>query len=304
MTQNSPRTMPDLCSRRNRLHIVTALMNLIQLGVSLDRIRLLAAGEQENYRGEIHEQEPVPGTPLTATTEVVLKVGFPSAIDQMPYQFFYGLFSNSARTSEWEYRSRELMAPFDAELLRYLAMANYQEKKYTLSFVDMDHLARFLSLFAFDVRHHSRDVKEALIWSALFPTFHYWAGNPRYVEKALGLVFGYEFHIKENIAREYQIPEALQYRLGSSNDRLGRGSVLGRSFTERDSCYEVIMLGVEPDDIKRFLPGKTGRKKLEEVLSICMPGDLECRLKIRPKRSRFRLGPEEKRSYLGYATNA
>ena len=296
--------MPDFCSRRNRLHITTALMNLVQLGVDIGRIRLLADGEQENYKGEIHEQEPAPGTPITPTTEIVLKVGFPSAIDQMPYQFFYGLFTNSARTSEWEMRSRELMAAFDAELIRHLAVASYQEKKYTLSFVDMDHLARFLSLFAFDVRQYSRDVKEALIWSALFPTFHYWAGNPRYVEKALSLIFGYEFRIKENVAREYEIPEPLRYKLGSASDRLGRGTILGRSFTERDSCYEVIMRGVAPDDVKRFLPGQPGRKKLEEVLSICMPGDLEYRLKIRPKRSQFRLGQKEKRSYLGYATYA
>jgi predicted component of type VI protein secretion system len=131
------------------------------------------------------------------------------------------------------------------------------------------------------------------------PSFHFWAGNPSFVEKVLRYFFGYDFRIVENVESEYGIPDDIRSRLGSSSSALGEGFVVGRSFKERDSSYELQVLGVAPDEVRDLLPGKPKRRKLEWVLSTCMPNNLDCQITVKVDRSRLVLG---QKGCLGYST--
>ena len=75
--------MPDFCNRRHPFHYVTALCVLAKMGIDIDTVDILAVGEYENYRGEIQTQSPKPGAAITDDTRIVLKVGYPSAVDYL-----------------------------------------------------------------------------------------------------------------------------------------------------------------------------------------------------------------------------
>jgi hypothetical protein len=296
--------MPDLCHRRFPFHVSTALMTLMKAGADPDRISIMAVGECENYKGEISRQEPAPGSPLDHNTPISLEVGFPSAVDGMPYQFFYGLGGIRASTGDWETRARQLMAAFDAAQIKRLALADLIGMNYNLGALDSGHIGRLLSLFRFDMTEYARSLKEAMLWVALMPTFHFWAGNAACVEKVLSYLFEHEFEIVENVRTEYDIPADLRYHLGNHSEPLGRGTVLGKSFSECDSGYMVVMKGLRAETMRRFLPGKRGRRKLENIIKMCMPGHLNCRLRIVPRPDASCLGRADGSSYLGYTTYA
>jgi hypothetical protein len=302
MINEQRQIMPDFCSRQFPFHYVTALNTLKKMGVDIDNIDILAAGEFENYKGEVREQSPDAGTILTDETRIMLKVGFPSAVDYMPYQFFYGLGGGVERSSEWEDKSRELMAPFDAAIVRNNARARYEILKFSHSFLEYEHLIAFLKLFAFDLNFDSRQISEILSWMALLPAFHHWGGNPKYVEAALELIFGYDFQIIENIEAEFSIPEPIQYRLGARIGRLGHEAIIGRKFSESDSTYIIKIHGIHINEVKGFLPGGGIRRKIEKVLQICMPNNLEYKIKCYTIEKKAIIGNEKKRGFLGYAT--
>ena len=94
--------MPDFLGRRYRFHYLTAMNLLESMGVPLGDIRVRAAGEYENYRGEIRSQDPAPGTAIPPGTVITLHVGCFSAVDFMPYQFFYGLQGIRESDNTWE----------------------------------------------------------------------------------------------------------------------------------------------------------------------------------------------------------
>jgi hypothetical protein len=298
MIPNSEITMPDFCNRRHPFHFATALHLLQKIGISLERIELLAAGEFENYKGEIREQSPDPGTSIDTNTRIVLKVGFPSAVDLMPYQFFYGLRGVTARSSDWELQARQFMAPFDAAYIRRLADSAYQSLKFNFGFLDAEHIARYLKLFALD-DEKVKDPEDAILWMTLMPGFHMWAGNAEMVAEILSIMFGFKFKILENIPSRQEIPENLQYRLGSGIDRVGRGVVIGRTFEEYESGYFVIISGVKATDLDKLLPGGRLRKNIEAVLDFSMPGNTEYQIKIKIDRQRE---PLAGKGYLGYSS--
>jgi hypothetical protein len=302
MKSQAPPVMPNFCNRRFPFHFTTALMTLMKMGIDINRVDILAAGKHQNYRGEIWEQEPKPGTLLDENTGITLTTGFASAVDYMPYQFFYGLEGVRESTGEWETQARKLMASFDAAIVRRLARADYHGMKYNLGLIDIEHITRFLGLFGFDLANNTEDLREAMIWAALFPSFHFWAGNPAHVARILRCIFGYEFRITENIEGRYDIPGDLCYRLGNGSERLGQGTVLGRSFVERDSRYRVEVIGVDPDDVPNFLIGKSRLEKLRRTLEICMPGYLDYEIRVKPKTRGYRLGKSANSGYLGYTT--
>ena len=301
MSKTTPRLMPDLCNRRFPHHYVTALNLLIRAGVDINAVDILAVGEYANYRGEIQSQEPAPGTPLDEDTRIVLSVGFPSAVDQMPYQFFYGIAGITSRTGEWEDKARALMAPFDSSVVRFFSRAVNDNLKYSLGLADIDYLRRYLELFDFTMWEDSPDHDEALLWAAIFPTFQHWAGNARLVAEVLESLFGYSFRVVENVPLEYAIPEDIRSRLRSRYSRLGEDMILGRSFRECDSACEVQVSGVDPHDVADLLPGKSWRRKLEWVISECMPNDLVCKIRIAAREGRFVLGDKQLAGHLGYS---
>lgn len=301
---NRPATavMPDLCSRRHPVSITTALMLLKRMGIDLRRVDILADGEHENYKGEIREQKPAPGDEIGRRDQIVLKIGYAGAVGQLPYQFFYGLDSGSAaRTSDWEDRAYRLMAPFDAAVVRRMAEAEFEELKYQNSFGDLEHIKRFLKLFGLDTSLIA-NLHEGLLWAAMMPSFNEWAGNAEKTERALKCLFGYNFEIIENVPTRHDIPDELQFRLGSETDRLGNETVLGDSFTECETAVTVVMSGVSGRDLRNYLPGQPGHKKLRKVLETCLPSHFICEIEIEPETKQAALGDGDQAAYLGYSS--
>jgi hypothetical protein len=295
--------MPDFCNRRYPFHYFTALTLFMKMGISLDRVDILAIGKFENYKGEVLAQKPKPGSQIDANTRFVLEVGYPSAIDQMPYQFFYGLQGRLEREGDWEMRTRKLMAPFDAAVVRHEAISRYQMLRFNFGLIDQDYLLRYLDLFDLDPHEGSLDFEEIILWASILPSFHNWAGNPQSVANVLGKIFDLDFKIKENMTSKYDIPTELQYRLGSKSGRLGRESILGQSFVECDSTYEVDIVGISRDAISEFLPGKPKRKKLEWILGISMPSDLDFRITFNVENRLTKIGKKGNGAYLGYSAH-
>jgi hypothetical protein len=295
--------MPDLCSRRCPFHFATALILLNRMGVDLSRIDLLAAGEHEDYKGEVREQQPAPGAILDARTRITLKVGFPSAVDQTPYQFFYGFSGIRNRGAEWETHARELMAPFDGAQIRREATSRYESLKYGLGMIDEEHLIQYLQLFDFAFPDGLFDLREAVLWSSLLPTFHEWAGNAQRVAEVLTLMLGHRFRIVENVSSTFAIPGGIQYRLGSKSGRLGQESILGVTFTECDTTYAVVIGGIRRTELKHFLPGQPGRRKLDWMLGICMPSDLEYTIRFEVDDRAMIIGKQHNGAFLGCSTH-
>jgi len=295
--------MPELTNRHYPFHYVTALTLLMKLGIDIHRVSIRAVGEHRNYLGEILSQQPAAGKPVDEATPVVLEVGFASAVDWLPHQFFYGWHSPQAGAREWEENARNLMAPFDGSVIRYGAVAMYEQLEYSLSLVNVDYLLRYLKLYNFSLPEKPEDVREPLVWAAIMPGFHRWAGNPEAVAQVLHLLFGYSFRFTENVTADYDIPETLQCRLGNRNNRLGDDFIVGRRFSECDSSYELLIGGVTPEEVAQLLPGKKKRRKLEWVLAVCMPTNLDCRIRIKVDHSAARLASSHGHSYLGMSTH-
>ncbi len=302
MMSRSEAVMPDFCSRKSPLHYTTALNTLTRLNVDLNRVDLLAIGEHENYKGEIREQDPPAGTRLDSKSRITLKIGFPSAVDQMPYQFFYGLGGIRRSTGKWEDDARCLLAPFDAAVIRHRAMAKFRDLKSNLGLVESDHLNNFLAVFEYVVEAESTSLQEALIWASVLPTFNHWAANAEGACQVLERLFGYEFEITENVRSEHAIPSSCCYRLGSDKDRLGEGVILGKTFSDYDSAYEVTVKDVPVDSVRDFLPGGKVRKKIEKALEVCMPGNLEYSIRVKAAGPAVVIGKEKRRNYLGYTS--
>jgi len=299
MSAVASKIMPDFCNRRFPFHFTTALHLLRKLGINPRSIEILAVGRYENYKGEIRAQKPSPGTVLTPKDKIVLEVGCSSAIDLMPYQFFYGLAGITDRASDWEDNARHLMAPFDAAYVRYMGISSYEIMKYNFNFIDNNYLFKYLELYDFSGIDIS-DPSMAIRWLAIMPTFHIWAGNAERVSKILTFLFGFDFNINESLPACQNIPKELRYTLGSNKCRLGYEAIVGRSFTECETAYEVVISGIALDKVVELLPGKPMRRKIEAVLDYCMPGNLDYKFKIRAARDNFGQEPTEIKRYLGY----
>jgi len=300
--ENKIHIMPDFCNRQFPFHYTTALNNLMKMGINIRKVNLLADGEYENYKGEVREQNPAPGTEIGTNSKITLKIGLSSAVDYMPYQFFYGLFGVRQSDRGWEDRARRLMAPFDAAVARHDANTRYQILKYEGGIVEEEYLRRVLELYGFTLPDSIKDIGEIVFLFSIFPFFNYWGGNPPLVEKVLQFFFNYRFKIVENSRSEYKIPDSVQYRLGTKSGRLGKESVVGRSFTECDSSYDVIISGVKAKEVPGFQPGKPLRKKLDWILDFCMPGNLDAKIKIKVDVQKTKVGNESKNCYLGYSS--
>jgi predicted component of type VI protein secretion system len=194
------------------------------------------------------------------------------------------------------------MAPFDSSVIRAEARAKLLSLIFDFGFAEKGHMRRFLDLYDFDIAHETDDLRELLFWSSLLPAFNFWAGNPDSVARIVSGLFGYECRIIENVQGEYDIPEKTRYRLGKGEERLGAGSVVGRSFSQCDTAFDVIVTGVGNGDMREFLPGGTKRRKLERILEYCMPSDLECRIRIFGEKRGSRIGESGAECHLGYSS--
>lgn len=293
--------MPELTDRRHPFHYATALTLLMKTGVDIHKVSIRAVGEHRNYLGEILDQQPAAGQPIDADTPISLDIGMASAVDYLPYQFFYGWRSGSSRGGGWEDDARHFMAPFDGSVARYNAIATHEQLEYSLALVNLDYLLKYLKLFDFALPEKPDDVREPLLWSAIMPGFHLWAGSPEFVAAVLRYLFGYTFEFTENVSARYEIPDNLRCRLGKDSSRLGNDWIIGRSFTECDSSYRLTISDVPATEAGDLLPGKPKRKKLEWVLSICMPTNLDCIVRIKIESGDLKLASPNAGSLLGYS---
>jgi predicted component of type VI protein secretion system len=94
----------------------------------------------------------------------------------------------------------------------------------------------------------------------------------------------------------------MQSRLGGQSGLLGQTLLLGDSFTECDSGCRVIISEVAQEDVAGFLPGGARRRKLEWLLNICLPGNIETEIAVEATATPTVLGEEAKYGYLGYST--
>lgn len=294
--------MPHLCDRQQRLSFVTALLVLDRLGVDLQQVSILAVGTHRNYRGEVMAQSPDPGVQITPDTTVSLEVGFTSAVDTLPHQFFAGLGDAARTSSGWEPRARRFMAPFDATVIRYQALALGERLRFSLGTADTDRLKKFLELFALDMPQRQPDPRRLGIWAALLPSFHRWSGNAEQVGYVLTLLLGRRCSIEENVAVRYDTPAGIQSRLGQRNHGLGRQMILGRGFVDCDHTYRVHVHGVASDQIRDWMPGGQVRRRLDWLLQTCMPGHLDYRIAIHARSGKRRLGDSTGHFRLGYNT--
>ncbi|MCX5753755.1 MAG: type VI secretion system baseplate subunit TssG [Candidatus Krumholzibacteria bacterium] len=291
--------MPDFLGRRYRFHYLTAINLLESMGVPLGDIRVRAAGEYENYRGDIRSQDPAPGTAIPAGSIITLNVGCGSAVDFMPYQFFYGLQGMRDSDDTWETAARSVMAPFDTAMIRYTAAMRMQALRYDFGITDGAHIKRFMELFEYKPGDEARAAGKTAFLAAILPSLHLWGGNPSAVTLVLKRLFGYNVRLKENLKATTPIPEDIRYRLGSKAARLGSETVIGRSFEECDSRYEVEFVGVPPGEVRDLLPGGRTRRRIEAFLDFCTPGDIDRTIAIKVERPAARSCGEK---HLGYST--
>jgi hypothetical protein len=291
--------MPELTGRRYRFHYLTAINLLQSMGIAPSDINIRAAGEYENYRGEVRSQDPAPGEPIHPGSRITLEVGCESAVDFMPYQFFYGLRGIRDTDGRWESDARSLMAPFDAATIRYEAATRMDALRYDFGVTDEGHLRRFMRLFEYGEAGGEGDAAELMFLAAVLPSLHMWGGNPAALTVILKKLFGYEVRLRENVRASTPIPEEIRYRLGSRAGRLGAETVLGRSFEECDSRYEVEFSGVPARDVPEMLPGGRTRRRVERILDYCAPGDLDYTISVKVERPAAGGGGE---GHLGYST--
>ncbi len=290
--------MPDFTGQRYRFHYITALNLLESMGIERNRIRIRKAGVYMNYRGEVRSQEPGPGILLTDESEITLEIGSNSAVDFMPYQFFYGITGIRDTDNTWEENARSLLAPFDSEAARYEAATRFYRLRYEQGIVDSMHLGRFMGLFEYDSKDSGFRADELILLASILPSVNEWGGNPDIVTDVLERLFRYRVELRENIPARSEIPAELHYKLGSRGGRLGMETLIGRSFEECDSTYELIFHDIPPGDVRHLLPGGKTRARIERFLDYCMPGDLDYKISVRVGRAST--GRETKK-YLGYS---
>ena len=220
----------------------------------------------------------------------------------MPYQFFYGLQGIRDTDNTWEDEARCLMAPFDAATIRYEAAMRMHSLRNSFGVTDEDHLKRFMALFEFDFADGEKSGSDMSFLAAILPSINRWGGNPETVSAVLERLTGFEVRMKENVSARTEIPSEIGYRLGSRTGRLGCETIIGASFEESDSTYEVSFIGVPSGSVGALLPGGKVRRQVERFLDFCMPGDLDYRILVKVDRSsRRRAHTERTMGHLGYS---
>jgi len=297
--------MPDFCNRLKPTHFATALNTLTRLGINTRDVYLVAIGRYQNFRGEIQEQSPSPGTELDRRTEIRLEVGFSSAVDQLPYQFFFGFGSTTAdRTDEWEERARAFMAPFDSAVIRTLAECQLKDLTFGFGLQRENHIRRFLGLFGVDRSQIGADKDEMLLWRNLMPYFHEWTGNPDALCRLLKSVTGCECEIIENTVSRTEIPEKLRTRLGAHQAAIGVDCILGDSFEDIDTGFRLKISNVDPATVKKLLPGGQLRDKIERILAFCAPATAEYSIDVVGFPAENQIGAETENCFLGHTSYA
>ncbi len=304
MNAPSKHLMPVLVDRRSRPSLVTAVNQLIKLGVDPDRIFVRLVGSNEDYDGQIRSQDPDPGTPLTEETEVVLDVGMVGIVDYLPYQFFTSPQRSSAASTTWETRARGMMAPIDGTAAKMSALMSFERMRFDEAIIEPGHLSRVIDLYGDRPRSCCSANTLLGLWTALMRDFNEWSGNPRGMAWVLGLLLDCKLHVRENTPAKHQIDPAIQSRLSTTYSHLGDDWVLGDHFVDHDSRYELILTDIRQAHVEDWLPGGSRRTLLEKIMTMCNPGHLQWHLRFELPFSARPIGRSHREAFLGVSWHA
>ncbi len=96
-----------------------------------------------------------------------------------------------------------------------------------------------------------------------------------------------------------RFPASSINHLGSLSGRLGRESIIGKTFVESDSAFGIIIKGITPEEIKVFLSKGAKRKQLEAILAVCMPNHLQYTVKFDVSKRKTLIGRDKQAGYSG-----
>jgi len=78
--------------------------------------------------------------------------------------------------------------------------------------------------------------------------------------------------------------------------------VLGQTYSDRDSAFEVIVDSIPVYEVEKWLPNGESRVMLEELIQTIMPSGLDYQIRIVTEKGDVRLGAKEKQSFLGLSS--
>jgi len=270
------------------------------LGVDQSRVNLKAIGKFLNYRGEIHSQSPRAGEVITDDSVIRLNVGFDSVVDHFPHQFFFGLPGlSSLAGGDWEDSGRRLMSTFDAAVIKLEALASYEAFRFSCPEIDPDQSVRTARLFSIDSLPHDPGNKVRHTVLPVLPHFYLWSGNAEGTARFLSQVLGHTVEIVENVETVQQIDPDLQSQLGVRFTELGGSMVLGSSFKERESAFDILVRDVEIDQVADWLPSGRRMMQLNQLVHTTLPNGLDYRIRPLFKKRTIKLGRTSNEAYLG-----
>lgn len=294
--------MPDLVNPLTSTSFVHALISLRRGGANLENVRLLLKGVFENYKGEIIGQLPPPDTEINSNRVIELEVGSQSMVDHLPPSLFFDPRKEYRDFDKMELRSRNLFSCFDSMMAKIKATLEYILLVYDSVFLEHSFSKKFLG--AFGLPEEGWTSEELFFWTALLPGFHQWAGTKKGTEEVLSKFLGIKIRIEENKRGENGLPIELRSLLGRKSSKLGLDWSLGNCFSECESSFEVVVGPISASEVGDFLPPGLKRKKLDQVLNHCVPGQLRwsVTLKLKQKEKIFCLGENTQNCVLGYST--
>ncbi len=294
--------MPDLAKAGSSTSFIHILAWLKKAGISLDNVKLLLKGVFENYKGEIINHLPPPGAEIDSSTVALLVIGSPSMVDQLPPSVFFAPRKRYMDLDKMELESRKLFSCFDSTIAKKLAVLEYILLTYDFVFSEESFSRRFVRAFGFP--EDGWNSEEMSLWMMLLPGFHQWAGTKRGTEQVLSKSLGTYVRIKEHQRGENGLPGEVQSLLGKRWSKLGSDWSLGKSFSECESCFKVIIGPISACRVRDFLPWGPMRKKLDRILKHCVPGQLRwsVSLKLKRRERSFSVGEKSSNCFLGHST--
>ncbi|MBE6442264.1 MAG: type VI secretion system baseplate subunit TssG [Desulfovibrio desulfuricans] len=91
-----------------------------------------------------------------------------------------------------------------------------------------------------------------------------------------------DVRVEQCVERRAPIPADQRCRLGRANARLGADAMLGQCLRDSTGKFRIHLEHVEPDDMRRFLPGQAGHEALAAHLRRFLDAPLDYELALHP----------------------
>jgi hypothetical protein len=281
--------MPDFCTpqRGVRQDVDAALSTLRSLAMSADRVRIERIGGGWK-KGTVVRQQPAPGTPIGATTRVILFVSAPAAVDSLPYAM--------RREQEGMFGVVELMPVLDAPIAKLESFVRQAGGFLELRPDDPRTAWRWIrEIFGVDPGAWPEERLHAL--ARLLPAVHRLAGTEAGVRVALRTVFELPVLQVDITQRLLEMRSALQTRLGVANGRLGVDAVIGDGIT----AIAQARVTIGPITLDTYLQHATPRIRAHRdvLYALMLPSAL-----LRPVEERWHVTPPERGCVIGGSSDA